>query len=319
MKLGIIMDPITGIDVRKDSSFAMLLAAQALGWDIYYMEMADLYIDGCTPCARMRRLAVTDNTTHWFEFGEESSAELAMLDIILMRKDPPVDMEYIYITQILELAQNAGVYVVNDPSALRDVNEKLFIHWFPECIAPTLVTSTAQRIMDFARIHDDIILKPLDGMGGASIFRLRRNDTNLHVIIETLTANGARLVMTQRYIPEITRGDKRILLIDGEPVPYALARIPKPGEHRGNLASGGTGKGVELSKRDREICEQLGPVFRARGLLIAGVDVIGDYLTEINVTSPTCIRELDALFKLNIAGDLMQAIATHIKAGTGRR
>jgi glutathione synthase len=312
------MDPIAGIDIRKDSSFAMLLAAQALGWEIHYMEMADLFINGCTPCARMRRLTVSDNPGGWFEFGVGNTAELEKLDIILMRKDPPVDMEYIYITQFLELAQKAGVTVVNDPAALRDANEKLFIHWFPDCIAPTLVTSIEQRIVEFAHAHDDIILKPLGHMGGTSVFRLGKHDSNLRVVIETLTANGTRLVMAQRYIPEIARGDKRILLIDGEPVPYALARVPMPGEHRGNLASGGTGKGVELTRRDREICAALAPVLRARGIIFAGIDVIGDYLTEINITSPTCIRELDALFKLNIAGDLMRAIATHIKGGTGR-
>ena len=318
MKLGIVMDPVTGINIRKDSSFAMLLAAQALGWDIYYMEMEDLFITGATPCARMRRLSVADNPAGWFEFGAESTVVLEKLDIILMRKDPPVDMEYIYITQLLGLAQKAGVCVVNEPAALRDVNEKLFIHWFPDCMAPTLVTSVEQRIVEFAREHDDIILKPLGNMGGASVFRLGKNDSNLRVVIETLTANGTRLVMAQRYIPEITLGDKRILLIDGEPVPYALARVPMAGEHRGNLASGGAGKGVELTGRDREICSALGPVLRARGIMFAGIDVIGDYLTEINITSPTCIRELDALFKLNIAGDLMRAIATHIKGGAGR-
>jgi len=318
MKLGMVMDPIAGINIRKDSSFAMLLAAQALGWEIYYMEMADLFITGCTPCARMRRLTVADNPGDWFEFGAESTAELAMLDIILMRKDPPVDMEYIYITQILELAQKAGVYVVNDPATLRDVNEKLFVHWFPDCIAPTLITSDEQRIVEFARTHADIILKPLGNMGGASVFRIRKHDTNLHVIIETLTAYGTRLAIAQRYIPEISQGDKRILLIHGEPVPYALARVPMPGEHRGNLASGGAGTGVELTRRDREICETLAPVLRKMGIIFAGIDVIGDYLTEINITSPTCIRELDALFKLNIAGDLMRAIATHIEGGAGR-
>jgi len=318
MKLGMVMDPIAGIDIRKDSSFAMLLAAQALGWEIYYMEMADLFIAGCTPCARMRRLTVADNPGRWFEFGAESTAELEKLDSILMRKDPPVDMEYIYITQLLELAQKAGVCVVNNPAALRDVNEKLFIHWFPDCIAPTLVTSVEQRIVEFARAHDDIILKPLDNMGGASVFRLGKHDSNLRVVIETLTANGTRLVMAQRFIPEISRGDKRILLIHGAPVPYALARVPRPGEHRGNLAAGGAGRGVELTGRDREICESLAPVLRNKGILFAGIDVIGDYLTEINITSPTCIRELDALFKLNIAGDLMQAIATYIKGGAGR-
>lgn len=318
MKLGMVMDPIAGINIRKDSSFAILLAAQALGWEIYYMEMADLFIAGCTPCARMRRLTVADDPGRWFEFGAESTAELEKLDILMMRKDPPVDMDYIYITQLLELAQKAGVCVVNDPAALRDVNEKLFIHWFPDCIAPTLVTSVEQRIMDFAREHGDIILKPLDYMGGASVFRLGKHDSNLRVVIEILTAKGTRLVMAQRFIPEISRGDKRILLIQGAPVPFALARVPLPGEHRGNLAAGGTGRGVELTRRDREICETLAPVLRDKGIIFAGIDVIGDYLTEINITSPTCIRELDALFKLNIAGDLMQALATHIKGGAGR-
>jgi glutathione synthase len=318
MKLGIVMDPIAGIDIRKDSSFAMLLAAQALGWEIHYMEMADLFIDGCTPCARMRRLTVSDDPGRWFEFDAENTAGLEKLDIILMRKDPPVDMEYIYITQLLELAQKAGVAVINDPSALRDVNEKLFIHWFPDCIAPTLVTSVEERVMEFARVHDDIILKPLGHMGGASVFRLGKRDSNLRVVIETLTANGTRLVMAQRFIPEISRGDKRILLIDGEPVPYALARVPMPGEHRGNLAAGGAGRGIALTGRDREICAALAPVLRDKGIMFAGIDVIGDYLTEINITSPTCIRELDALFKLNIAGDLMRVIATHIKGGAGR-
>src|SRR3990172_7168390 len=247
MKLGMVMDPIAGINIRKDSSFAMLLAAQALDWEIYYMEMADLFIAGCTPCARMRRLTVADNPGRWFEFGAESTAELEKLDIILMRKDPPVDMEYIYITQLLEFAQKAGVCVVNDPAALRDINEKLFIHWFPDCIAPTLVTSVEQRIVEFAHAHDDIILKPLGNMGGASVFRLGKHDSNLRVVTETLTANGTRLVMAQRFIPEISQGDKRILLINGEPVPYALARVPLPGEHRGNLAAGGAGRGVELT------------------------------------------------------------------------
>lgn len=318
MKLGIIMDPITGIDTRKDSSFAMLLAAQALGWDIYYMEMPDLFIDGSTPGARMRRLRVMDNRDRWFECGGESPADLAMLDIILMRKDPPVDMEYLYATHILELAQKAGVYVVNNPAALRDLNEKLFIHWFPECIAPSLVTCSAESIIEFAQRHEDIILKPLGNMGGASVFRIRKNDSNLQVVIETLTANGTRLAMAQRYIPDIAQGDKRILLINGEPVPYALARIPKAGEHRGNLAAGGTGKGLELSARDREICRQLGPVLRDKGLVFTGIDVIGDYLTEINITSPTCIRELDALFKLNIAGDLMRVIENNVKRGASK-
>jgi glutathione synthase len=312
MKLGIIMDPIQGINIKKDSSFAMLLAARALGWDIYYMEMHDLFLAGNKPQAGMRRLDVEDNPEHWFSFGEGLVSELALLDIILMRKDPPVNMNYIYVTQLLELAQKDGVCVVNSPAALRDVNEKLFISWFPECIAPTLVTMDAHRIRAFLDEHQDIILKPLAGMGGASVYRIKNPDVNTQVIIETLTENGTKLAMAQRYIPDIIKGDKRILLIDGEPVPYALARVPKAGETRGNLAAGGTGKGVELGRRDREICAAVGPVFREKGLMFVGIDVIGDYLTEINVTSPTCIRELDAIYQLNIARDLLQAIAKKV-------
>ena len=317
MKLGIVMDPIAGINISKDSSFAMLLAAQALDWEIYYMELQDLFLDGTTPRARTRRLHVEDNPSRWFTFGAEDTEDLALLNIILMRKDPPVDMDYIYATQILELAQSLGVYVVNDPGALRDVNEKLFIHWFPDCIAPTLVSCDEERIVAFAEQHQDIILKPLGFMGGASVFRLKPRDTNLRVVIETLTGNGTGFTMAQRYLPDIARGDKRILLINGEPVPYALARIPCAGEHRGNIAAGGTARGVELTARDREICRQLGPVLRDKGLVFTGIDVIGDYLTEINVTSPTCIRELDALYKLDIAGDLMRVLAQHAPTHKG--
>jgi len=308
MNLGIIMDPIQGINIKKDSSFSMLLAARDLGWDIYYMEMHDLFLAGNKPRASMRRMDVEDNPKQWFRFKEELISELVFLDIILMRKDPPVNMNYIYVTQLLELAQKDGVCVVNSPAALRDVNEKLFISWFPGCIAPTLVTMDAHRIRAFLDEHQDIILKPLAGMGGASVYRIKNPDVNTQVIIETLTENGTKLAMAQRYIPDIIKGDKRILLIDGEPVPYALARIPKAGETRGNLAAGGTGKGVELSQRDREICATVGPVLREKGLMFTGIDVIGDYLTEINVTSPTCIRELDALYQLNIAQDLLLAI-----------
>jgi glutathione synthase len=302
------MDPIQGINIKKDSSFAMLLAARSLGWDLYYMEMADLFLAGSKSYAKMRRLEVEDNPQQWFRFEEEITSELAQLDIILMRKDPPVNMNYIYVTQILQMSQQDGVCVVNDPTALRDVNEKLFITWFPDCIAPTLVTMDAQQILAFLDEHQDIILKPLAGMGGASVFRIKKPDANTQVIIESLTDNGVRLAMAQRYIPDIVHGDKRILLIDGEPVPYALARIPRAGETRGNLAAGGTGKGVELTGRDREICATLAPVLRDKGLIFTGIDVIGDYLTEINVTSPTCIRELDALYQLNIAKDLLLAI-----------
>jgi len=308
MKLGIIMDPIAGINIKKDSSFAMLLAAQTAGWETFYMESGDLFLDNTTPGARMRHLTVKDNMSQWYQFGAEVTCDLATLDVILMRKDPPVDMEYIYITYLLEFAQQKGVLVVNDPSALRDVNEKMFINSFPQCIAPTLVTRDAGQILSFLEDHKDIILKPLEGMGGTSIFRVQESDPNLHVIIETLTGKGKRFTMAQRYLPEIRNGDKRILLIDGRPVPYALARIPKPGESRGNLAAGGIGRGIELTNRDREICEQLAPVLREKGLLFVGIDVIGEYLTEINITSPTCIRELDALYDLNIAKDIIASI-----------
>ena len=315
MKIGIIMDPINGINTKKDSSFAMLLAAQARSWGIYYMEPGDLYLAGNDPCARMRQLAVMDDEHHWYEFTGETTGSLANLDIILMRKDPPVDLEYIYITYLLDHLQQRGKLIVNAPEALRNVNEKLFISRFPQCIAPTLVTRSAGDIRAFAQEHGEIILKPLDNMGGASVFRTGNHDPNNNVIIETLSGNGRCFVMAQKYIPEISNGDKRILLIDGKPVPYALARIPKQGETRGNLAKGGLGKGVDLDERDKWICEQVGPVLRKMGLLFVGIDVIGSYLTEINVTSPTCIRELDAIYNLDIAGQLMDVIEQRL--GTG--
>ncbi len=308
MKLGIIMDPIAGINIKKDSSFAMLLAAQAMGWELHYMEMHDLYAADGAVHARMWRLEVRDHPEHWYTLISNATQKLSMLDVILMRKDPPVTMDYIYITQLLELARHEGVLVVNNPAALRNYNEKLFINHFPDLTAPTLISRESGQLFAFIETHRDVILKPLDGMGGASIFRVNPADPNLPIIIESLTDLGRRLIVAQRYIPEIKDGDKRILLIDGTPVPYALARIPRPGEIRGNLAAGGTGKGVELSARDREICNRLAPVFREQGLLFVGIDVIGNYLTEINITSPTCIRELDAIYNLNIARDLMLAI-----------
>ncbi len=308
MKLGIIMDPISGINIAKDSSFAMLLAAQSRGWDLYYMEMDDLFLVNDIPSATTRRMTVEDETSRWYQFHEATTLSLFDLDVILMRKDPPFNMEYIYSTYLLELAHRQGTLVVNDPASLRDANEKLFVSWFPQCTTPTLVARKSEHILAFLDEHRDIILKPLDGMGGASIFRIQHSDQNTNVIIETLTENGAKHAMVQQFIPEIVHGDKRILIINGEPVPYALARIPKEGEIRGNLAAGGSAKGVELTSRDRWICEQLAPVLNEKGLLFVGIDVIGDYLTEINVTSPTCIRELDTIYNLDIAGSLMDAI-----------
>ncbi|NOZ09787.1 MAG: glutathione synthase [Gammaproteobacteria bacterium] len=308
MRLGVVMDPIGSINKKKDSTYAMLLEAQHRGWEIRYMEQADLFASDGKAYARSQSLTLNDDPQAWFSLADESTAELAALDCILMRKDPPFDMEYVYTTHLLELAHQAGCLVVNHPRGLRDINEKMFTLWFNPCTPPTLVSRQADRLRAFLAQHQDIILKPLDGMGGASIFRLRKEDPNISVIIETLTEHGQRSAMAQRFIPEISAGDKRILLIDGEPIAYALARIPAPGETRGNLAAGGHGEGVELSERDRWICSQVGPSLKERGILFAGIDVIGDYLTEINVTSPTCIRELDSLYNLNISATLLDTI-----------
>jgi glutathione synthase len=297
----------------------MLLEAQARGWPIRYMEQGDLFLRDGQALARQRELKVFDDAQRWFAWGGETTGPLSELDVILMRKDPPFDMEYVYATYLLERAEDAGVLVVNRPRSLRDANEKLFTAWFPQCTPPTLVTRAAGRIRDFLAEHGDIVLKPLGGMGGESVFRVRRDDPNVNVTIETLTARETRYAMAQRFLPEITRGDKRILLIDGEPVPYALARVPAAGETRGNLAAGGTGTGVPLTERDRWICAQVGPVLREKGLLFVGLDVIGDYLTEINVTSPTCIRELDRQYGLHISAGLMDAIADRLARQRARR
>jgi glutathione synthase len=309
MKLGVIMDPIDGIKIRKDSTFAMLLAAARRDWRIEYMETGDLFIADAVPAARMRTLSVQDDDRDWFRFHDDRVAPLGDLDVILMRKDPPVDTEYIYTTHLLEIAARGGPLIVNDPVSLRDVNEKLFINHFPQCIPPTLVTRSVGRIREFLGQHREIVLKPLDGMGGMFIFRVTQDDPNAAVIIESQTKFESRFVLAQKYLPEIMRGDKRILVIDGEPLPWALARIPKQGDFRGNLAAGGRGEGVALSERDRWICAQVGPELRRRGLTFVGLDVIGDWLTEINVTSPTCIRELDAIYGADIAGRLLDAIA----------
>ena len=308
LKLGVVMDPIGSIKIKKDSTFAMLLEAQARGWELHYLEQRDLYlVDGVTR-ARPRPLTVREDPAGWFTLGEAVDLPLHDLDAVLMRKDPPFDMEYIYTTYLLERAEAEGLLVVNRPQSLRDANEKLFTAWFPQCCPPTLVTRNADQLRTFLAEQQDVILKPLGGMGGSSIFRLRTGDPNVGVVIETLTTHGTLYTMAQRFIPEISAGDKRILLVDGDPVPYALARIPAPGETRGNLAAGGTGVGVPLTDRDRWICDQVAPALRERGLLFVGIDVIGDFLTEINVTSPTCIRELDAQFGLNIAGTLFDRI-----------
>lgn len=306
--IGVIMDPIEKVNVIKDSTYAMILAAQKRGWTVRYMQQGDLYTEHGFAYTRSQRLELFPDETPWFRLGESEQHPLTDCHAILMRKDPPFDIEYIYTTYVLDLAERDGALIVNKPQSLRDANEKFFTTWFPDCAPETLVTRDPARLRQFITEHGDSILKPLEGMGGASVFRVRDDDPNTGVIIETLAEHGGKSVMAQRYIPEITEGDKRILVVDGDPVPYALARIPKPGETRGNLAAGGTGVGIELSDRDRWICEQVGPVLKQKGILFAGLDVIGDYLTEINVTSPTCIRELDKQYGLDIAGSLMDAI-----------
>lgn len=313
LKLGIVMDPIDKIKIRKDTSFAMLLEAQARGYELHYMELNDLYLRDGRAYARMRRLSVERDELSWFHFHDERDAPLDELDVVLMRKDPPFDQEYIYATYLLEAAESRGVYVVNKPRSLRDANEKLFTAWFAHCCAPTLVAREAKMFREFLHEQGEIVLKPLDGMGGASIFRVAENDPNLSVILETMTRHNSRFVMAQRYLPEIVDGDKRILVVNGEVVPYALARIPAQGESRGNLAAGGRAEGRELTARDRWIAEQVGPTLKERGLVFVGLDVIGDYLTEVNVTSPTCVQELDKLFGLNISAKLMDHIESVVR------
>ena len=314
VRVGIVMDPIAGISYKKDSSLAMLLAAQDRGWTLFYMEQQDLYLNEGKARARMKPLKVFANPEKWFELDAETDTALSDLDVILMRKDPPFDMEFVYSTYLLEQAERDGVLIVNKPQSLRDCNEKLFATQFTQCTPPTVVSRRADVLREFAALHGDVILKPLDGMGGTSIFRHRVGDPNLSVILETLTANGTQQIMAQGYLPGIKDGDKRILMIDGEPVPYCLARIPAQGETRGNLAAGGRGEARPLSDKDRWIAEQVGPTLREKGLLFVGLDVIGEHLTEINVTSPTCIREIDNAFGTNIGALLMDAIERKLAA-----
>ena len=314
VKLGVVMDPIANINVKKDTTLAMLLAAQRRGWELYYMEQNNLSLDQGLARGEVRRLSVQDNPEGWYELGSPQDIALYELDVLLMRKDPPFDMDFIYSTYILEAAQRAGTLVVNDPRSLRDCNEKLFATQFPQCCPPLIVAASAARLKAFHAEHGDVIFKPLDGMGGASIFRVKAGDPNLSVIIETLTDHGRQQIMAQKFLPEIVAGDKRILLVDGEPAEYGLARIPMSGETRGNLAAGGSGVAMPLTDRERWICAKVAPVLREKGLLFVGLDVIGDYLTEINVTSPTCVRELDRAHELDIAGDLMNVIATKLAA-----
>jgi len=314
MKLGIVMDPIESIKPWKDSSFAMLLEAQRRGWKIFYMQVDDLYMDSSISYANYHLLQLKDDNHDWFVKSTPGTCRLDDLDVILMRKDPPFDLEYIYTTYLLEQAEENGTLIINKAASLRDCNEKLYTRYFPQCCVESRISRDPRKLLEFIETHADVIVKPLDGMGGKSIFRVQSGDANTNVILETVTQSGTSQTMAQRYIPEITEGDKRILLINGEAVPYALARLPASGENRGNIAAGASTRGQPLSKRDHWLCAQIGPSLRDRGLIFVGIDVIGDYITEINVTSPTCIRELDQQFDLNISKDLFNCIDQLIQA-----
>ena len=306
------MDPIESINTKKDSTFAMMLEAQSRGWQLFYMQQHDLFVEDGIVSAQMKQITIKDDPQDWFEVIKETTQALHHLDCSLMRKDPPFDMEYIYSTYLLELAEKQDTLIVNRPASIRSANEKLFTALFPDCSPETLVSRDMERIKQFHKKHQNIVVKPLDGMGGSMIFQIREGDSNRNVILEAITNNGQQTIMAQRFLPEYVEGDKRILLIDGEPFPYALARLPAKGEGRANLAAGGTYKGVKLSERDLEICTKVAPTLKEMGLMFVGLDVIGDYLTEINVTSPTCIRELDTLYSANIAGLLMDSIESKI-------
>lgn len=314
LRFGIVMDPIATIAPAKDSSLAMLLAAQSRGHEIIYFEQADLRLDDGIARGDGRSLRVTDDPDQWYELGSREDMNLSDLHVILMRKDPPFDTEYIYTTYILERAELAGALIVNRPAALRDINEKVFTAWFADCCPATLITRSIPRLRDFMRRHGKIVMKPLDSMGGRSIFVIDQQDNNANVVFETLTDFGTRYAMAQAFIPEITSGDKRILLVNGEPAPFALARIPPPGDNRGNLVVGAQAEVRPLTDRDRWICAQVGPVLRGQGILFAGLDVIGDYLTEVNVTSPTGIRELAQLADIDVAAQLIDAIESAVGA-----
>ncbi|MBT5097862.1 glutathione synthase [Gammaproteobacteria bacterium] len=314
IKLGIIMDPIESINVQKDSSFAMLLEAQNRAYSSHYIPTGSVHVRNGESHCSAAPVVVQDDNNNWFKLGTWEERALASFDVILMRKDPPFDMEYVYLTYALELAQTAGSLIVNNAHALRNLNEKFSISQFPGICAETLISSNILRLQSFIEEIGSIVVKPLDAMGGASIFRIEQDDPNRNTILEQITDYGRRSIMAQEFIPDISAGDKRILLIDGEPIPYALARIPSASDFRGNLAAGGHAKGIELSESDRHICEVLKPHLRQHGVLFAGIDVIGNYLTEINITSPTCIRQLDRAFDLNISAELFNAIARKLSA-----
>lgn len=310
--LGVVMDPIQSINFLKDTSLSILLAAQRQGYRLFYMEQKDLFLENGLPFAEVKPLRVFDNPDCWYELDSRSAVPLDELDVVLMRKDPPFDSEFIYSTYILEAAEKRGTLVVNKPQSLRDCNEKVFATEFPQCTPPLLVSRSLKRLKGFLQDHQEVVFKPLDGMGGTSIFRVKAGDQNLNVILETLTKYGTETIMAQKYLPEISDGDKRVLVVDGEVVPFCLARIPSDNDFRGNLAAGGQGEVRPLSDRDRWIAEQVAPVLIERGLLFVGLDIIGDYLTEVNVTSPTCVQEIDRAQNTAIGDKLISAISRHL-------
>lgn len=311
-RIGIVMDPISKISYHKDSTLAMIWAAQDNGWQVFYIEMQDLFTENGQAMAAMRPISAHKDEHHWYDLGEAETKPIAELDAVFMRKDPPFDNEYIYATYILEVAEQQGTLIVNKPSSLRDCNEKFFATLFPQLTPPHMVARDKTHLTRFYRTHGDVIFKPLDGMGGSQIFRVKPEDPNLSVILETLTNHGQQQIMAQKYLPQISQGDKRILVVDGQPIDHCLARIPAQGETRGNLAAGGRGVTQPLSDRDREIAETVAPELVKRGLIFVGLDVIGDSLTEINVTSPTCIREITRDSGVDVAAILMQAVAKRL-------
>ena len=315
MRLVVVMDPIGAIKPAKDTTLGVLLAVQSRGWELHYAEQKDLWLRDGVAWGRLAPLKVRDDLADWFSLGEAAAAKLGEFDVILMRKDPPFDTEYIYSTYILDRAQLQGARVYNRPQGLRDINEKVYTAWFPQCCAPTLITRDMHDMGEFLKEHGKAVCKPLHGMGGKSIFVLEHGDKNRNVVFETLTDYGARFAIVQRYLPEIvTTGDSRIILVDGEPVPFALSRIPLPDDNRGNLAAGARAESRPLNDRDRWLCAQIGPKLRAQGMIFVGLDVIGDYVTEINVTSPTGIRELNKKHGVDIGSLLAEAIERNLGA-----
>lgn len=308
MRLGVIMDPLESINIAKDSTVAMLMEAARRNYEIFYFPPNSLFLRDATPYGQACKLTLTQNAAKWYELGNVERMALAECDMILMRKDPPFNENYIYITYILDAAEKAGVLVINKPQALRDANEKVYATHFPQCIPPTLVTASPSQLQDFWQEQQDIVCKPLNTMGGRSIFRLAKTDVNSNTVFDLLTHEGSTMIMAQKFIPEITQGDKRILLVNGKPIPHALSRIPQKNDWRGNLAQGAKGQVQAFSEKDKWICAQLAPDIIARGLYFVGIDVIGDYLTEVNVTSPTGIREIEAATNINISAQLFDEL-----------